>query len=133
MLLEINHIFIHPLGIRFSVFEVFIDITAFEYRTIFEVDPHHFAGLESSSLYNILFRSLERSVFRSDQKPIVFCNDIFGWSQSISVKHTSDISAIRHTDRCRAVPRLKACTDIFIESSEFSVHMRCVLPRCRKY
>ena len=133
MLLEVDHIFIHPLGIRLSVFEILVNVIAFEHCTVFEVDSHHFTRLKSASLDNILFRSLKRSILGGNQKPILFRNDIFGWSQTISVKYTSDISTICHTDRCRSVPRLEACTDIFVERSKFSIHMRCILPRCRKY
>ncbi len=133
MLLEINHIFIHPLSIRLSIFKVIIDIIAFEYSSIFEINSHHFTRLEPTSLQDLLFGSLKCSILGCYQKPVIFCDDIFGWSQSISIKHTSDISAICHADRSRTIPRLKAGTDILIKSSEFGIHMRCILPWCRKH
>ena len=122
---------VEPFPVRFFGFEVVVDVVVFEHLTVLHIQSDHFTRLEATPLDDLIFVDVEYTVLARDEQAAVTGDDVFGRTQTVTIQHNTDMSAVGHTHGSRAVPGFKRRTDVFVEGTEFGIHVRGILPRCR--
>ena len=124
-------VFLHPLFVRMTAFQIVIGFRGVQDATAAGVDHHQLARPYTAFFDHFVRLVVPNPHFRGAGDQLVFSNDVARRAQTITVEVTGRKATIGHHDTCRTIPRLHVHGVKVEEGPQLRIHIRVVLPGWR--
>ena len=125
------NVFLHPLFVRMTAFQVVIGFRGVENATATGVDHHQFARPYAAFFDHFVRLVIPDPHFRGAGNQLVFSDDVARRAQAVTVEVTGRKAPVGHDDTGRTIPRLHVHGVEVEEGTQFRIHIRVVLPGWR--
>ena len=131
--LDTQGIALQPVTVRVTDFQAVIDVLGVQDFTGFGVDGQNLARPDTA-LGHYVFRLVAvHTDFRGQGNKAVLGHHPASRAQTVAVEHTDSITAVRHYQTGRPIPRLHVHGVIFVEGTQIGIHGFHVLPGRRNH
>ena len=114
--LQFNTVGIQPLAVRMLLSQALLDFTIVVDLTFLCIDEENLTRLQTTLLGNLGRIEIHHTYLRCDYHHIVLGDGVAGRTQTISIEHTTGITAIAEEQGGRTIPWLHQDRVVLIES-----------------